>query len=987
MPKSAKRVRRNLVSTDFEIRKDTMKSTVALLFLGTTLYAGFTQEYQITEKGLHHRVWERSVPYRDAQGRQRVQTSQIVELQGGLHRWTEQGWVTTDPKVELFQDNAVVRNLQYGAIFAANLATPGAIDLSLPDGQRLTGHLLGLAYTEAGNSVLIAEVKDCVGVVGGAAQNEVTYLDAFTDFKIAVQYVTQRDRISQNIIVEQQLPSPVAFGLTENAVLEVLTEFIAFPELRKERRDPIEGINAEHLSFASTEFLTGRAFSLGQENNAVSVGKAWEAFENNRWFLVEKVPWRSIAAELAKLPPVAKDWRKKEGGVMARKDMHLPDRRQARAAIKPIRMASAPNPPRGYVIDWELVSSVNSNLWQADKTYYISGSVSIKTNIFEGGCVIKYAPTNSAKLTVTGPATFLSTNYAPVVMTARDDHTVGEQIGSVALSGYSATKAVEFDSNASGTTYDIHDLRISHATTALSFFSGRVHTVRNLQIVHCLNGVSGYSASFNIFNGLLHQVDISFNGNGSSTTGKVQHLTFNQSSNLNSGTMSLFVTNSLLVAVTNITSFTGAYNGTNSDPGSVFQAVGAGSNYLASGSAFRDSGTTNIDPSLLNDLRRKTTYPPQILSNVVALDTTLRPYAQRDTDMPDLGYHYDSIDYAVNTLRVTNGATLTLANGVALATFGDSGVWLQDYSALSSQGKPDRHNQITWFHCVQEQSTNWGNGAVSSNVGVSPANSGISPPIAQFRFTDFTKLASGGDHMYSADEAGRFASLVVRDCEFNSGATVFSGTNTSKIGTTNNLFYRVGTSFLYDGQQSAFNNLFKGGTFYVTKVLGATNDWIFKDNSFDSVTIVTDCDVTNSHNAYINCNARLTPNASTDVVTNSFTYHLGPLGRWYQPTNSALVDKGSLTNAALAGLYHYTTATNALKEANTTVDIGLHYVAADYATGVPLDYDGDTWADWFEDINGNGTYDSAIGESDWQTYNSIYGIGSGPGLQVFTPLK
>ena len=51
-------------------------------------------------------------------------------------------------------------------IFAPNLATPGAIDLELPDGPRLIGHLLGLAYAEGTNSVLVAEVKDCAGERG-----------------------------------------------------------------------------------------------------------------------------------------------------------------------------------------------------------------------------------------------------------------------------------------------------------------------------------------------------------------------------------------------------------------------------------------------------------------------------------------------------------------------------------------------------------------------------------------------------------------------------------------------------------------------------------------------------------------------------------------------------------------------------------------------------------------------------------------------------
>ena len=244
-----------------------------------------------------------------------------------------------------------------------------------------------------------------------------------------MKYILQRDRISQNLILQQQLPSPLEWGLTEDAVLEVLTEFTEYPEIYQRRAE--NSARVETLSFASMEFLTGRAFSLGDEAHSVLVAKSWDLFEGQRSFLCEKIPWKSIAPELAKLPPVAKDWRKKENAVMARNRLRLPPRREARVAIKPVQTASAgrdatplasasKRPARGYLIDFELVSSVNSNLWKGDTTYYISGQVSVKTNIFEPNCVIKFAPTNSPKLTITGPATFLTTNYMPlIVLTGR----------------------------------------------------------------------------------------------------------------------------------------------------------------------------------------------------------------------------------------------------------------------------------------------------------------------------------------------------------------------------------------------------------------------------------------------------------------------------------------------------------------------------------------------------------------------------------------
>jgi hypothetical protein len=206
---------------------------IGLMLSAVVQSDGVTRNTEMVEiaRGPHHRVFQTVKEIQTSRG-PRLETNEVVELQGGMHRWTENGWVTTDPKVEVFGDNAVVRNLSYGAIVAGNLATPGALDFSLPDGQRLTGHLLGLVLTEGNRSVLISEVKDCAGVIGGPEQNEIRFADAFTDFSISVKYIFQRDRISQTLTLNQQLPHPAAWGLTENAVLEVLSEWTAYSQSR-----------------------------------------------------------------------------------------------------------------------------------------------------------------------------------------------------------------------------------------------------------------------------------------------------------------------------------------------------------------------------------------------------------------------------------------------------------------------------------------------------------------------------------------------------------------------------------------------------------------------------------------------------------------------------------------------------------------------------------------------------------------------------------
>src|SRR6185295_11621051 len=89
----------------------------------------------------------------------------------------------------------------------------------------------------------------------------------------------------------------------------------------------------------------------------------------------------------------------------------------------------------------------------------------------------------------------------------------------------------------------------------------------------------------------------------------------------------------------------------------VFQTVGGGSHYLATGSPWRNAGATNINPVLAEELKRLTTFPPVVCSNLTySQATNFGPQAARDIDVPDLGYHYRPLDYAFGAVHFTNAA-------------------------------------------------------------------------------------------------------------------------------------------------------------------------------------------------------------------------------------------------------------------------------------------------------------------------------------------
>lgn len=958
--------------------------------------------YAVSERGPHHRVWQRTVERQLPSGRTVNELHAYTELATGMHYWENGQWLESQETIELLADGAAALRGQHKAVVAANLNTRGSVYLLTPEGKHLTSNVLCLAYVEwdTGRSVSIAEVKDSIGEL--LPPNQIFYRDAFSDLKADVRFTYTRSALEADVILRQLPPSPEVFDFNPASTrLEVWTEYVQAPIPTKETRvlDLDSGgvvitgppLTDDQLSFGVMALNPGGAFldglgagSGGVAEDAVRVGKSWQQTDG-RTFLIEAVEYPRIKAKLeearlesAAIPSKSRMAAVKPGRVfppVLQMALAKPlDRRPKMAKIASAPELAALNSEPGFVLDWQQVNNgTNTMVFASDQTYYISGSVTLSGNsVLCGGAVLKFTNSSSSvQLSVQSTLECSTSPSRPAVLTGKDDDSIGEVIaGSTgALVGYYGY----FPLYCMATTtnyYNLHDLRFRNGQYTLAAAAATPPIsmdLANLQFADCKYALRPQGGRWNVRN-LLVKGGLSAFRMSTSGTNNVEHGTFDGVTNLvDLGSGSVNLTNCLLVGSITNTNYVGACIAVMPPGSNVFQTVGAGSHYLATNSPHRDAGTNTLSPAMLSILQQSTTFPPILLTNSITTSTTLTQVVSRDTSVPDLGYHYPAIDFAVSNLTLVSNSTLTIAPGVAIAVFGGVGIWLQDNSTLVSEGQATRRNLFAPYNTFQENNILWPLGET-----IAASWSASTNPSIQLRFTDFTAMSGSGiDHVLADlnyDGTQNPSAWSVRDCGFYGARVEFFAPAVMNFGFTNNLFERVEAWFGGSMQLSLFNNLFISGSW----ILDPDPEVVFevRDNVFDANWVGAPEGMLHSHNAYVRMadpNYRLSPTNANDVVLGSFNYAKGFLGDYYQLSTN-LCDAGS-GNATNAGLYHFTTTTNQWKETNGVVDIGLHYVALD-ANGLPADNDGDGIPDYLEDKNGDGAYNNA--ETRWTSDDPDY---------------
>ncbi len=995
--------------------------------------------------GANHRIHQIVTTSEDEKGNPRPVTNNVAVLADGLNYWEGNQWNETRTEFELQTGYASASKGRHKVNIGGNLNVEGSVALRMPDNQSFRATVHGLAYYDSasGKAVLLSAIQDSQGYL--TSPNQVLFKDAFADVKADVRYTYLLNGFEQDVIVREKLPSPTEFGLApETTQLEVWTEIFDAPKvkIRKEGRPDkskkSDEDDDEYLELGGMHIPPGQSYRVGYNDNPaqlLTMKKHWAEVEGRR-FLVESVTLPQVAATLDQLPV------NPPGGAMLRRQSSsrlqalrsLPAKTKANkltpvkdAMSDPSILASLDSKSDGLVLDYVIKNTTTTETgagftFKANETYWIKDNFTVgpfssitNTMTFEGGTVIKFARYNTTtgvypQINSDCRAQFLGSMYRPIVFTAEDDHTIGERLTSNASpSGQYAYQSLILRSWSETRLFDINWLRVNRAMIPVNIGGGTGHKLRNVQFVNSFYGFDGNYTDFLVLNGLFANLTGAFHtGTPGTTTVRGENLTISNVSDWLGYDLTPTLINTLLIQVPSATS--GHYVGTStttltncaieSSGTGVFASAFQGNYYLPLQSTNRNAGTTAITSQLATQLKSLTTEAPIQLVGPISMDTTLGPRVARDSDQPDLGYHYAPLDYYGTNIAV-NSATLALTNGVAVAG-GYPGLFVFNSSAnLSSVGRPEAMNRLTTYNTVQEQDT------LSITNTTTPPLLLLSGGNIALRFTQLSLPAAPNASRQVFSSSNFSGTISLMDSELRGGwwkAWNYPSSGfTPGVAITNSLIEGSRLEF-YQGvvelDQPATlpvtirSCLFTSSSLDLKRSLYYSS-WNFIDNLFDnstgSLTYFTSLSGIDllGYNAYTTGTPFL--NDWSSRVNMSRDFITGPLGSTYYPTTgtgsglATLVDQGwngGAITAATIGLYYHSVLADGSRDGSSRIDIGFHRVVVNSA-GLPVDTDGDGIPDVLEDANGNGSVDS--GETD-PTVSNTLGSGSNQ-LTVFTPLQ
>lgn len=633
-----------------------------------------------------------------------------------------------------------------------------------------------------------------------------------------------------------------------------------------------------------------------------------------------------------------------------------------------------------------LIGSRQDYTFKDNMTYIIDSPVDLYgTTTIKGGTVLKFEWLNTnATLRVHGTLICDTAPYFPAILTAVDDNAAGVRLEAEWLTGNPQPRVGRppyLDLTMADSNSKIHDLRISYANEGVTTPAGGRLDVWNCQFLKCdrsiVNDQGGWNALHNV---LFSQCGYAVHAGTNHFSITAEHVT-SDSLTFWDGSIEpdyIGITNTLHSG-----EFLGATNLSYQNvvfypaPGN-FQTNGVGRYYLNPTSQLHHAGTTNVSPALLTALKNKSTYPPMHLPAFMKIsgEMTLFPQVPRYSNgAPDLGYHYDVLDYTVGSLTL-DGGKLSIMPGTAIGCreeFSTAhnmltavGFDVRENSTLVGRGLPDKPVIIVDAQLVQEQFSYYCFALVLPDFF--PHQGARSAPRLDFEFTHWYASA-GRNHVWSGlDET--YKNLIVpsamvdwnmKNCQLRGGKISLGAPRylsyfglpedfffgSCVVNWENNLFdgvalfvnptwYWVGRMIDCDMKFSARNNLIRNPRWFVLGVIPTSaGNWELKDNHFDTVQIeqFRGAPLDFDHNGYwpqMSANQtwngyanRLLDSTDTnfpsaggagEVYASSVPpYQAGPYGKHYLPMANPLYHLGSRPFEE-SGLAQYTSRADQFTE-------------------------------------------------------------------------
>jgi hypothetical protein len=163
--------------------------------------------YTVTERGADYNVWSKTTV---ENGTNRVH--QYVELATGMNYTNNSGqWVESKEQITVLPGGgAAATQGRHQVYFPADIYN-GVVEVVTPDGRHLKSRPLGISYDDGSNTVWIAQLKHSIGWL--TRSNQVTYPDAFTDFRADLVCTYRRGGFESDVVFRQQPPTPDQYGL------------------------------------------------------------------------------------------------------------------------------------------------------------------------------------------------------------------------------------------------------------------------------------------------------------------------------------------------------------------------------------------------------------------------------------------------------------------------------------------------------------------------------------------------------------------------------------------------------------------------------------------------------------------------------------------------------------------------------------------------------------------------------------------------------